>query len=334
MRLKFIRIISLLLINMSVLFAGVASFEITNPVNGKISKEGYISVVVKPINSEITAIEIIDDKNTTKKISINEIRTHYCKNITLNLGQNNIKVKVYKGSELLEKKELSVYYTSAVHKKYKYPPEEFVEQYFHSDSNEKVCAKCHDMSVNEVKGIAFEKIEDSNCYQCHNKVTEKQHGHAPSVNWLCTSCHTGKTSLFNKRDAGKSKYLVVDPVSQECFKCHDKQKDEWNKKRFQHEPVESGRCNKCHNSHSSKEQFYLRKSVWELCTSCHKDKVEGMHIVKTFANVMHPTHGKKDPSRQGKDLSCISCHNPHASDGPSLLKSTSAMGLCVRCHKK
>ena len=190
------------------------------------------------------------------------------------------------------------------------------------------------MSINEVTGVTFTDVSDSNCYQCHNKIVSKKYAHAPAVNWLCTSCHNSEVDVHNLLDKGKSKFIAPDPISNRCFSCHEKLKSEWEQKRFMHEPTDSGRCNKCHNPHATNNHNHLRMPEWELCTSCHKEKINDGHIVKTFSRKMHPTHGVKDPSRPGKDLSCISCHNPHVSNTAFLLESTQTITLCIKCHKK
>ncbi len=309
--------------------------QIFNPSKeAVIHEERLVSLVMAPQTDVVDLIIINTDANETFNINVNNKRSHYCKNISLHLGENNLTINAYKGEELLEQLERSVFVTSKVHKEYRYPPELYTRSFFHTKSNEKVCTKCHDMSVNEVKGVAFENVSDSNCFECHMMITAEKHAHAPSVNWLCTSCHNGKTGSFNTDDANLTKYTVPDPIAPVCLKCHDKQEKLWKSKRFHHEPADSGRCNKCHNSHASNNIFYLRKPVWELCTGCHKDKIDGGHIVRTFSRVMHPTHDVKDPSRPGKELSCISCHNPHVSNTPFLLQSKTTMGLCSRCHKK
>ena len=333
-RLKF-NYIFLMIVLLFPLFALEAQIlKITNPSDLQIYQEDRISFVVEAKKEEVDWIKIITDKNETHNIKVNSTRSHYCKTLNLHLGENSVDVIGYKNNIRVKEEKRKIFLTSKVHKEYRYPPKQYMSNYFHNETNEKICASCHDMSVNEVKGVAFEDITKSNCYQCHSSITVKKHAHAPSVNWLCTSCHNGKVGVFNKADKDKTKYTVPDPIGDVCYSCHEKNKEKWGNKRFKHEPADSGRCNKCHNSHSSPNEFYLRKPAWDLCTGCHKDKVEGVHIVKTFNRVMHPTHNKKDPSRPGKDLSCISCHNPHASNASSLLQSSSAFGLCSRCHKK
>jgi predicted CXXCH cytochrome family protein len=308
--------------------------KIIHPSEARISEENIISVVIETQNTSLDSMIISNDMNETFHININSSRTHYCKKITLHLGENNISVSGYNGTSLVKQEKRTVFLTSKVDREYRYPPKDYSTNYFHNDGNEKICSKCHDMRINEVPGVAFEDISTSNCYQCHSSITTKKHAHAPAVNWLCTSCHNGKVGIYNQADENKSKYTFPDPIGEVCLSCHKKNKELWATKRFNHEPADSGRCNKCHNSHSENSEFYLRKPAWELCTGCHKDKVDGVHIVKTFSRVMHPTHQVKDPSRPGKDLSCTSCHNPHVSNAPSLLQSDSVFGLCERCHKK
>lgn len=331
----YIKTITLMTLFSLWLFAGeTLPLKVVNPSQTGISEENIVSFVVEADAALIDVIAISNDRNETFKIQVNPKRSHYCKSVNLQLGENSLKVVGYKNGAVVKEESRNLFLTSKVDKDYRYPPQKYNKSYFHNAKNENICASCHDMSSNEVKGVAFEDITKSNCYECHKNINKERHSHAPSVNWLCTSCHNGKIGIYNKPDENRTKYSVPDPIGELCFSCHKKSKEEWSKKQFHHEPADSGRCNKCHNSHSSGNEFYLRKNAWDLCTGCHKDKIEGAHVVKTFGRAAHPTHGVKDPSRAGKELSCISCHNPHASNAPSLLQSQSVMGICSRCHKK
>ena len=330
----FTYIISIIFLTSSLFAQENQIFKIITPSQMDVSDEGIAYLVVEAQGGLVDSFTITTDMNETFNTKVNSKRTHYCKSLALNLGENTIQVNGYKEDTLVEEQQQKIFVVSKIFKEYKYPPEEYSYSYFHKETNEKVCSKCHDMGVNEVKGVAFEDVTKSNCYQCHNTVGAKKHGHAPAVNWLCTSCHNGTVGKYNMFDANRTKYSVPDPIESLCFSCHKKNKEKWSKMRFNHEPADSGRCNKCHNPHASDNLNYLRKPAWELCTTCHQDKIEGMHIVRTFTRVMHPTHNIADPSRKGKDLSCISCHNPHFSNAPSLLQSKTVMGLCSRCHKK
>ncbi|MBI4697644.1 MAG: hypothetical protein HY758_01675 [Nitrospirae bacterium] len=75
----------------------------------------------------------------------------------------------------------------------------------------------------------------------------------------------------------------------------------------------------------------------KTCVSCHEGKDSGRHIIAGYVfGESHPTHGKPDPLRPGKELSCTSCHNSHASDSQRLwaLNAENAFVLCQKCHQK
>lgn len=328
------KIIFILIIPFSLLAEDTQIFRVINPLKADISQENISSFVVEADAKNIDKIIITTDVNATYILEVKAGRSHYCKAVELHLGENSVSIAGYKNNKLIKEEKQMVFLESKVDKEYRYPPQIYTKNFFHNKSNEKICANCHDMSVNEAEGTPFEDVKKSNCYLCHSSITKKKHSHAPAVNWLCTSCHNGEVGIYNKADNTKTKYSVPDPIDTLCLSCHDINKEEWKDKRFKHEPAESGRCNKCHNSHASDNENYLRVSSWELCTGCHKDKIDGTHIVKTFGRASHPTHKVKDPSRPGKELGCESCHNPHASNAPSLLQSKSVFGLCSRCHKK
>ncbi len=326
------RVYIIMMLFLSVSVYAKEAMKIINPEQFSLNEEDIASLVIEADASQIDFLTI-ESSLKFVKLQVNSARTHYCKTIPLKFGENIILLRGYKADALVIEKMRKIFLTSKVDKEYRFAPKEYNLKYFHNDANEAICMKCHDMSVNEVKNVAFENVKDSNCYGCHNKITAKKNGHAPAVNWLCTSCHNGDVGRFNLKEKGKTKYTVPDPIDSVCFDCHKNNDKTWTKKRFEHAPVEGGRCNKCHNSHSSQYESFLRKDVWNLCTSCHKDKIEGTHIVKTFSKVSHPTRGVKDPSRKGKNLNCISCHNPHTSDAPNLLQSKNSRTLCIRCHK-
>lgn len=119
--------------------------------------------------------------------------------------------------------------------------------------------------------------------------------------------------------------------------CHEKFEKRFYKEKYRHEPVDDGRCNKCHNPHGNNDKKFLRYNVWSLCTTCHTDKKTQPHVVTTFSKKAHPTRGKKDPTDPTKELSCISCHNPHVSNNGFMLKGYRGKGMmlwCTKCHKK
>jgi predicted CXXCH cytochrome family protein len=122
-------------------------------------------------------------------------------------------------------------------------------------------------------------------------------------------------------------------VKETCLKCHANVLS----RRFKHGPVEAGYCVLCHDPHASPNPAWTRKPTWDLCTTCHTNMQNDVHVVAGFATgKTHPTKGKRDPARPGKRLTCSSCHDPHSAVTPYLLvfDVRSRSELCGYCHKK
>jgi predicted CXXCH cytochrome family protein len=143
---------------------------------------------------------------------------------------------------------------------------------------------------------------------------------------MCTSCH-------NPHAANLQKLLSAD-APELCFGCHDKTAFT---KSVVHRPVAAGKCTACHNPHAADTAPLLPEAKADFCTRCHPDKNSGKHILAGHGLGDHPMHGKADPSRPGKELSCASCHsNPHVSGKKFLFtdETKSPGSLCLLCHTK
>jgi len=117
--------------------------------------------------------------------------------------------------------------------------------------------------------------------------------------------------------------IAIIPVigrTQTCItsECHSS----LNTGQYVHMPVESGDCSVCHASNdrdhpeASGSEFALTtQNITELCGNCHSvdTKQQGLHT----------------PVATGM---CLTCHNPHGSDQPYLLASSSQGALCNQCH--
>ncbi len=112
--------------------------------------------------------------------------------------------------------------------------------------------------------------------------------HVPYLEKQCESCH----------DTKFSQKLVAAP-KELCFTCHD---DFTKDKKVIHYPVSDGACLECHDPHQSPNKALLKKSMPEVCYSCHDEK-------DIKANPMH----------EGQSA-CSECHSPHASNEEKLLK--------------
>ena len=317
-------------------FGSLQGFEIREPEAKALFEAPFAAVIVDTQGEPSARYDVIVDGEVRERIVTEANRTIYCSSVSLEKGGNRIEVAAYPVEGDPVRKGVDVYLVSPVDKQFKYPPEGYQKRPLHTEAKEALCSTCHDMSVNEKADSAFEDVTESNCYDCHKALTGRAHNHAPAVNWLCTSCHDGQTGPRNDASQGSAKYLVRDPVDTLCFACHKKSEENWNHKSYHHEPAEAGRCNRCHDPHGSDDARYLRKAPWELCTGCHADKTSGMHVVNTsFVRSLHPVRGKPDPSRPGRELSCISCHNPHASNKRFFLPDNRGnQMICTMCHKK
>ncbi len=332
------------------------SFLILKPDTNGVYDENYASLVIKRLDKSLEKISLVLQDDIIIDVQTNQKdRDVYCKTINLKLGNNKVTIIGYGGDKELTRKEINLFYRSEIYGDFDEEPSGYKRNFFHLYKNEKLCMSCHNMKPDKKslkkKHISPSKInakdfdvlanpEDSNCYQCHKTIVYRKNGHAPSVNFLCTECHTGKSGEFNLQDEGKSKYLMPDPIMNRCFSCHEGVKEKWFSNTSEHGPLRSGRCNKCHNPHSSAYEFHLRKPIWDLCTTCHAEKATGKHVIGSFVfgrnRGSHPTRGRDDPSRPGRKLVCSSCHNPHGSNGIYLLraKGKTAFSVCQRCHKK
>ncbi|MCW8954768.1 MAG: cytochrome c3 family protein [Sulfurimonas sp.] len=285
------------------LFAQGKFIEIISPEDNKLQTELTMNVVVSIKKQSADYIKIITPVEQII-MDINSSKALQCKNISLKLGENTVIVRTYKNKALVEEKRRHIYVSSELYHQFKYPPIKYKQSYFHNDANEKLCATCHDMSVNETKGVAFKDVTKSNCYQCHKNVTKGKFAHAPAVNWLCTSCH--KTKNRDKR-----KYITPKVVNESCFECHKDNKKLWSSAKYKHEPLDAGNCSKCHNSHASPYSMFLRKPVNEICVGCHADK----HI--------QARESKNSKCGYNDTKLCTSCHTPHASNKPFFVKNAS-----------
>jgi len=297
----FAKAVLALCIFLSGAFAEDSLVEIITPKEKHLQTELTLNVVLSIDKKQLDGVEIgvfPDMKSVDLSLSDDTA----CANITLSLGENRVLVRAYKGTVLVSEKSRNVYVSSELYHQFKYPPKGYQKSYFHSDENEKFCAKCHDMSVNEIKDIAFVDVTKSNCYGCHKNINKEKYAHAPSANWLCTSCHSE-----SKKNV--SKYLTKGPMDASCFECHKENEELWSSAWYRHEPLDAGHCDKCHNPHSGPYSMFIRKDVNEICLGCHKDK----HI---------KARDSKGSACAGINYGglCIECHTPHASNRPFFLK--------------
>ncbi len=179
----------------------------------------------------------------------------------------------------------------------------------------------------------FATAAEVNCLKCHNELTKKKFEHA-AVAMGCPTCHT---DIDARTVPHKMKSKIAKGLSAEqpdlCYGCHDKALFE---KKFVHAAVGMG-CTTCHSPHSSNTAPLLLNPVVALCKTCHEDKASGKHILTGYGlGDRHPTQDKPNPAHPDKELSCVSCHTPHASNGSFLFtdEAVRAGNLCLLCHTR
>ncbi len=319
-----------------------SSFNIIQPLD-KTRYTGENSTFVFDAALEnVDTIVITQDNDKTTTLKVKASRKTYCKTIKLHIGENKILVSSYKDGKLLNTYKRNFYFFSELFEgANEDDAENFKIRNFHTDEKEDRCKSCHDMTSNvPTNNEALDDVTKTTCYKCHNSMLDTKNTHAPAANWLCLNCHDGKVGKYNIESGSPSKYSAPDPIAKNCAVCHDTVEG-WMASKYEHGPVVNGRCIICHNPHGSDNEFFLRKHIWDLCTTCHTEKaIPGNHIIASFVfqrnGGAHPTKGAMDPARPGRKFVCTSCHNPHGSEGIFLLrmKGSQPFNVCKRCHKK
>ncbi len=205
--------------------------------------------------------------------------------------------------------------------------------------------------------------DSSVCLQCHSDKNQGKHVHS-AIAMGCTTCHDVTTAK------GVTLISLVSPANTLCFTCHDKSSD-----KVLHGPYAEGLCVTCHSPHSSKYPDQLLTDQQDLCLGCHARarlkvnrrkqtvktpwgvtltsvEMQGWHFLnlnKTLTDnhpvAGHPVTGPNSALGKGQ-ITCLSCHQPHASNKPNLLPANvrgakpglAGLGdyptsLCETCHK-
>lgn len=165
----------------------------------------------------------------------------------------------------------------------------------------------------------------TDCSMCHPDKAQGKVVHA-AVSMGCAACHTGVDPSNIPHAFTGAKGLSA-KAPDLCFGCHGKERFTG---KTVHMPVMGGMCTSCHNPHAGDNEKLLLTAGNGLCKGCHGDIKQDTHVTTG-----HPLEGPKDPRRPGQPFGCVSCHEPHASKSPSLLRyeAESTFEFCTNCHK-
>jgi len=145
----------------------------------------------------------------------------------------------------------------------------------------------------------------------------------------CETCHgPGRAHADQGGGKGRDAKLITfarnDPTPVErrneaCLTCHTKgNRVFWKGSAHDSRDVACTGCHRVMQDHSPRGQLAKVNEI-ETCGTCHLQK---------RAQQMRTSHM---PLREGK-MTCTSCHNPHGTVTPTLLKEMSLNDTCYSCH--
>ena len=202
------------------------------------------------------------------------------------------------------------------------------------------CTTCHDPHGSQKSADLLRTAEPALCNSCHKSLDPKIHKGYPVAKASCTGCHdphgsdrkgmlyatvhkpmaAGQCSSCHAAPGSKQAFDVKAKGSAICKDCHAVQIAKMLDKAEVHWAVaDQVACLNCHTPHASSQRALLSAKPTEVCGTCHADTIA--------RNDRSPT--KHAPVRDGD---CFSCHDPHSSDVPNLLKKASIPDLCKKCH--
>jgi len=215
------------------------------------------------------------------------------------------------------------------------------------------CAACHDAHASAYPALLKGDAEGL-CRGCHRAIADPERYprsyHRPAEQGKCFACH--------RPHPGEAPSLLRSAIPALCRECHPK-RDEGGHAGTLEE------CRICHEGHLSKNPGLLRATaaVRDACVRCHGDFPGGLSrhpALNEGCAACHNPHKPKglvEPERvcgrchklsddrfkwphgqlaMGDVRQCTSCHEPHRSDYPSLLRGKVhyplQKGGCTACH--
>lgn len=205
------------------------------------------------------------------------------------------------------------------------------------------CTLCHEVTVGEAETtITLMESEPALCVLCHDDKAAAAEGelatpHFPVVD-SCLSCHDPH--------AGTAAPTLIEAVPGLCATCHDVEDLQGS---HGAQLTATTGCAACHDPHGSANPRMLRAShlhpPFEMgsCDACHRqpfgDRIRLRVRGEALCEACHGEFespgddGSVHPALRGERTraGCLSCHDPHMSDRPRMLKA-GGPDLCAQCH--
>jgi len=192
--------------------------------------------------------------------------------------------------------------------------------------------------IEELKKLYTRKGADT-CLKCHDEdyaysvsdIFYSKHGNrsdprSPMARLECETCHGPGRAHASEPRVGEKRAPIVgfsdhsaNSVAQQnapCLHCHTNALPNWQSSVHERQNI---RCTSCHRIHAKKDPVLQAKSQAAQCYQCHSQ--QRSEFLRLSA---HPVGVA--------DLRCASCHNPHGSLNPSLLRASTVNTLCYECH--
>lgn len=184
------------------------------------------------------------------------------------------------------------------------------------------CVACHDPHSSDTPKLLAKPTIQETCFTCHeDDLTGRKVIHKP-VEKGCDQCH-------DPHGAQNRNALKFGEGKATCYKCHKPVDTGKNK----HPALERYGCTVCHDPHGAEHPAMLARTVNDTCITCHPEQKDGRHVTPLVAGGHVVGGNLNDPKRGGRDFSCASCHDPHGSDSPELLRlGATPMESCAWCH--
>ncbi len=188
---------------------------------------------------------------------------------------------------------------------------------------EKKCEECHNPIKSKVEITT--KINGADlCFNCHKRNMSKYEYidndvHVKDARNQCTVCHDHHAS--SRRNLTKKELRL-------CMNCHESTERRTSAmesalKSVKCKPIKERKCFECHiPGHSSRPLNYIADEI-PLCARCHAAEHK----------ITHPLGNEVVDPRNGRPLTCNSCHSMHSANADFMLTHDRKRALCIQCHK-
>jgi DmsE family decaheme c-type cytochrome len=160
------------------------------------------------------------------------------------------------------------------------------------------------------------------CLECHSKDMSRgeiRRSAHTETDVVCTSCH----SIHRPQT---SNFLLSAPQTDLCYRCHNSVRAQFSMP-FKHRVNEGVMtCTACHNPHGAASPAWKMGTRPRLTTTDHDGE---QSCLRCHADKRGPFAFEHAALRAD---GCETCHSPHGSTNPRLLRRPAVMTLCLECH--